>query len=257
MTHSNTSDTTPNPTRLRTPLSPKLDKHLLAYAAAASAAGVGLLAQSAEAKIVYTSANVSIIANHGAVNLDLNNDGIPDFAFYYGFSNFARHPEGGFASALAVYPAQAANAVWGVLSAKGFDCAAALPSGVKVGSGAAFQQQYLPMWQASGSYTRGGTAHCPWRALHRGAFLGLKFVVNRQTHYGWAHVTVGQRTVLNGYAYETVPNQPILTGKTSGPASVTQSSLAPLFDPQPASLSLLAQGASGLSVWRREEDRLS
>jgi len=237
-------------------LTSNLDQHLTAYAAAATAAGIGLFApQSAEAKIVYTAANVTIVANQGAVNLDLNNDGIPDFSFYLGFNNFARHPEGGFASALTIYPTQAANEVWGVLSAKGFECAAALPPGVKVGAGAAFQPKYLPMWQASGSYTRGATEHCPWNALHRGAFLGLKFVVNGQTHYGWAHVTVGQTTVLNGYAYEAVPNMPILTGKANGPESVTQSSVIPMPLPQPASLGLLAQGASGLSVWRREEDQ--
>jgi hypothetical protein len=255
MTRPATPDTSTNPLPVRTRVSPKLDKHLLAYAAAASAAGVGLLAQSAEAKIVYTAANVSITADGPSVDLDLNNDGTPDFSLYWGLNQGLRHPEGNFSSALVVSPAQAANEVWGIVSAKGWDCAAALPAGVKVGAGAAFQQGYLDLHEAAGSYTRGGTEHCPWTAVHRGAFLGLKFVVNGLTHYGWAHVTLGQTTVLNGYAYETVPNQPILTGKTSGPASVTQSNFAPLPLPQPASLSLLAQGERGLSVWRREEDQ--
>ena len=48
------------------------------YAVAAGAAGVGMLAlaQPAEAKIVYTPANTPI---RFVVNLDLNNDGLPDF----------------------------------------------------------------------------------------------------------------------------------------------------------------------------------
>jgi len=244
--------------RVRARLTSNLDQHLAAYAAAATAAGIGLFApQSAEAKIVYTAANVTIVANQGAVNLDLNNDGIPDFSFYLGVGGFARHPEGAFASALMLYPAQAANQIWGILSAKGWECAAALPPGVKVGPGAAFQQHYLPLWQASGSYTRGATEHCPWNALHRGAFLGLKFVVNGQTHYGWAHVTVGQTTVLNGYAYETVPNKSIDTGKAHGPVLSADVDSVPLPLLQPGTLAMLAQGSRGLSLWRQEDDQVN
>ena len=251
------ADTKPNPTRLRTPLSPKLDKQLLAYAAVASAAGVGLLApQSAHAKIVYTAANVQILANGPALNIDLNNDGIADFIVDNAFEQGIRHPEGNFASALLMYPAQVGNGIVGFVSSKGWDCAAALPAGAKIGAGDGFKAGYLPLWQASGSYTRGGTAHCPWASKHRGAFVGLKFTVGGQTHYGWAHVTINSLgTFLNGYAYETVPNQSIAAGKTNGPASIAQSSLTPLRLPQPASLGLLAQGASGLQAWRREEDQ--
>lgn len=236
-------------------LTPLLDGKLVAYSTAAAAAGVGLvaLAQPAEAKIVYTAANVTIVENAGPVNLDLNNDGTADFAISYGGGvAAARHPEGAFAYSLAIFPAETANQVWGIKSTKGVECAAALPPGVKVGTGAAFQKGYLPMWSVAGSYTRGGTEHCPWNDKQRGAFLGLKFVVNGETHYGWAHVTVGTTTVLNGYAYETVPNQPIETGKTSGPVAVLDS--ATPLGPRPASLGMLAQGSRGLSIWRRSED---
>jgi hypothetical protein len=245
-------------TKLQTQLEKRLDTRLIAYAAAASAAGVGLLAQSAEAKIVYTQANVDIVRNQAAVNIDLNNDGVIDFSLFYAAGFVVLHngnlpPEGSFGSGLNIYPAQAANEVWGIKSTKGWECAAALPNGVKVGPGAAFQNHYLPLWAASGSYTRGATEHCPWRDQHRGAFLGLKFVVNGETHYGWAHVTVGSTTVLNGYAYETVPNQPIDTGKTSGPVADLDMPILP--GPQPASLGMLSQGSRSLSIWRREEEQ--
>src|SRR5579863_1553594 len=64
-------------------LSDSLQRHLNAYALAASAAGVGVLtlAQSSQAKIVYTPAHVTI--GYGGVHtfsLDLNHDGIADFA---------------------------------------------------------------------------------------------------------------------------------------------------------------------------------
>jgi len=77
-------------------LTPTLDKQLLAYATAATAAGIGLLAQPAEAKIVYTAANTTIQGNGGNLNLDLNNDGIADFTIFNGFPEGVRHPEGAF-----------------------------------------------------------------------------------------------------------------------------------------------------------------
>ena len=54
-------------------LNPKLEKGLLSYAAAASAAGVSLLAltPAAQAKIVYTPAHVQILGN---VYLDIAAD---------------------------------------------------------------------------------------------------------------------------------------------------------------------------------------
>jgi hypothetical protein len=61
-------------------LSGSLNRRLGQYALAASSAGVGrlALAQSAEAKIVYTKTHQVIGAN-GVYNLDLNHDGIVDF----------------------------------------------------------------------------------------------------------------------------------------------------------------------------------
>jgi hypothetical protein len=250
-----TSTKNSNVTNVPTRLAAKLDKRLIAYAAAASAAGVGLFTQSAEAKVVYTAANTKIGYNQNA-NLDLNHDGVADFILSLQFGQGRRYPEGGFDSLLAIYAGQAGNEVWGVQSAKGWECAAALPAGVKVGAGAAFQQQYLQLFNVAGSYTRGDSEHCPCDGLRRGAFLGLKFMVNGLTHYGWAHVTVINvtSTVLDGYAYETVPNQAIDTGKTSGPVSIAELDRMPLPPPQPATLGALAQGSRGLDLWRRPED---
>jgi hypothetical protein len=61
---------------------------------------------------------------------------------------------------------------------------------------------------------------------------------------------------LTGYAYETIPNKSITTGQTKGPDNNSidepiASLAAPT--PQPASLGMLALGASTLSIWRREE----
>jgi hypothetical protein len=66
--------------------------------------------------------------------------------------------------------------------------------------------------------------------------------------------------ILTGYAYETIPGKSIKAGQTkeaagdgvnelSVSASLTHSTPAK----QPATLSLLALGSTGLSIWRREE----
>jgi len=47
--------------------------------------------------------------------------------------------------------------------------------------------------------------------------------------------------LLAGYAYETIPNKAILTGKTKRPEVITL---------EPASLGQLAQGSAGLAAWR-------
>lgn len=233
-----------------------LDRHLIAYAAAATAAGVSLLATSqvAEAKVVYTSANTTIPIN-GSLSLDLTNDGVSEFSFFLSTYNGGvkkAPPLGYHVEDLTVTPKNG-NEVWAAVNSKGFNCAAALPAGVKVGGGAGFQAASALMW---GSAASAYSSHpdCNWQGLKRGAFLGLKFKINGETHYGWAHVTLsGATAVLNGYAYETVPNQAILTGKTSGPESAVSFDLLPSSQSQPT-LGLLARGAGGISAWRRPED---
>jgi hypothetical protein len=215
---------------------------------------------SAEAKVVYTAANITIPAN-GSVKLDINNDGVPDFSMYFYAYGPRRVPLGYFDDAVTIDPLKTGNEVWGVESSKGAECAAALPAGAKVGAGAAFGQSELLLWASGGTAYSIPDRRCKFGSLPRGGFLGLKFVVDGQTHYGWAHVTVysnantGRKAVINGYAYETVPNQAIDAGKTSGPVTVAE--MEPLPAPQPASLGLLAQGSRGLNIWRRSEEENS
>jgi len=64
-------------------LKTKLEQSLTAYAAAASAAGVGLLtlAQPAEARVVYTAVH-EVIPPGSDYRIDLNQDGKADFRIY-------------------------------------------------------------------------------------------------------------------------------------------------------------------------------
>lgn len=215
--------------------------------AAASAAGVGMLAlaKPAEAKVVYTPANIAV---NSSVLIDLNNDGIADFELIrfegYGHSLF-----------LAMGPQVKGNAIRsnGGGAACGF-------FGVPVGAGEKFGTTsyfghgvYMArFFQYSHSSFTG-----PWaNATNR--YLGLRLVIDGQTHYGWARVTATQdlhNVVLTGYAYETTPNKTIIEGHTSGPEKAGSFAPADLLAPapEPATLALLARGADVLSVWRRDE----
>ena len=80
-------------------------------------------------------------------------------------------------------------------------------------------------------------------------YLGLKFHIGKKVHYGWARLNVSSKVgsitaTLTGYAYETIPNRPIIAGKTHGRDVITV---------QPASLGHLARGASELRAWREKE----
>lgn len=248
----------------RTPdeLAHSLQQRLNCYALAAGAAGVGVLAvtQPAAARIVYTPAHKVITFNH-PVALDLNHDGKTDFVFHETF--ITTTSVGEFHSLiLSVLPAHQNNEIWGKLRH-----ASALPAGVLVGPKGQFTVSKKTMavdYYADGT---GGSGTCAgkWSNV-KNRYLGLKFTSNGTTHFGWARLNVACVTmsgnhkvsgVLTGYAYETIPNKPIVSGKTKGPdeeSILESSSPAALTVPTliPATLGMLAWGAPGLSIWRRE-----
>ncbi len=239
------------------PLPAILDKNLLAYAAAASATGIGILACAvpSNADIIFTPTHVNIVQNGEPVPLDLNNDGIVDFQFV-NFESRARPPLGTMRSYLIVEPMQQSNGIIEVES-KGGMCAAALPNGARIGTARAFALSGLDMAHEFAD-SGGVTFRCPW-LRKTGAYVGLKFSIDGATHYGWARVRVdGFKATLTGYAYETVANKKIVAGKTSGPDDVSlQYRSTPSQPPQALSLGYLALGTSGLAIWRREEEAIA
>ena len=244
----------------RTPRTPfqfpsTLHQNLNAYALSAAAAGVALLAATppAEAEIVFTPVNGQI-ASGSKYALDLNHDGVIDFTFQNDF-HISTTP---FGDDLNIVPAVKGNAVWqGARERFGQLTAAALGPGLPVGSGKPFLFQAANMAYASltaFTYVSGG----PWKNVTN-RFLGLKFLINGEVHYGWARLTVltdshreSVKATLTGYAYETVANQPILTGQSSGTAE-ENALTRPAALQSEVQLGLLALGSSGLCAWRREE----
>src|SRR5580692_53670 len=239
-------------------LSEPLLHQLNLYALSATAAGVAslALAQPADAKIVYTPAHIRIVVNR-LTELDLNHDGINDFQFtnVYG-TQLQVH------STLNIAPAQNLNRIWAGSCSAAFKtsrCAVALPKGRTVGPRSPFQKggSSLLMAGHDGNNTSGSYFG---RWPRTTDYLGLKFVIKGKTHFGWVRVQVDARSrgfvaTITGYAYETVPNRPIVTGETKGSNKVGADQDAYRSTPpiQTPTLGVLAMGSPGLSIWRREE----
>ncbi len=239
-------------------------RKLNTYALAASAAGVGVLAltQPVEAEIVYTPAHHVINANQ-TYRLDLNQDGTADFELKNVFNTFS----GNSAGYLQILPGRDANEVWAAAHAPGCGteifCAAALRKGDSIGPKGAFQLDF-PGGERMVASDIVSSHSGSWLNVTR--YLGLKFVIAGQTHYGWARLTVSTQrfmvtATLTGYAYETIPGKPIIAGATTGPEEAESS--APASTPsselssEATTLSVLALGAPGLSIWRREESMVA
>jgi hypothetical protein len=238
-------------------LSKSLRHRLDTYAIAASAAGVGILAsaQTSEAKVVYTPANIPI---SGIVSVDLNNDGIVDFGinlFGYGAEAFMAATSIG------------QNRVWG----DGF-LASHLLAGVlvgpnpkkfalgNVGCGPSSRSHTCKAMNSFFDFSGYFSSAGPWAKTKNG-YLGLKFYIKGKVHFGWARLhraKLDENWVLTGYAYETVARKPIITGQKKGPEEISSVGYAtPLVhsapDLRPTTLSMLALGSPALSIRRREQ----
>lgn len=251
--------------RRESPPTEAFSKRFADYAAAAGAAGVGFLAlaQPAQADIVYTPAHIKL--TQGALDLDLNHDGRVDFELV---DYIHTRPYGTHALSLrrGVNSQKA-----GVISNAS---PAALEAGYKIGPGDKFffGSGLLAFFSLYLSEENG-----QWLNVdHR--FLGLVFTIDGQVHYGWAELSVktvfGKPiiAVLEGYAYESDPDQPILAGQTGKETAESDSTssgqaengalptaLGPVNKDAPGpvsklgTLGLLALGSLGLGFWQRRK----
>lgn len=242
------------PHKLSEPVRQQLNLYALAVGA-----GAGLMAvpQPAQAKVVYTPTHVQL--TNGQLPIDLNNDGTVDFTV-------SNKSSGGscclYQRILNVTGAFVGSSQNGVIGISRY--ANALKAGQAIGPRQGFL--FAPMIMATAFndsnsffYVNGPFANTTNR------YLGLTFTVNGQRYYGWARFSVvkagfnGSKPVvsatLTGYAYETVAGQAISAGQTRGPVADLESP-EPLPASSPATLGVLALGAPGLDIWRRE-DRLA
>jgi hypothetical protein len=211
-------------TREAKPLNHRVSQRLLTYVTIAGAA-VAASASHADAEVVYTPLHRNVQFSY---DLDLNNDGIPDFqltsTYLSGYGN------------VDVKPVTFGNRAVASPRKCGFvpSAAAALHSGAVIGPGLPFMGDancmvFLDYFREYG----------PW--LHAGVrYLGLVFVVDGASHFGWARLRVnssfcgGCGAAILGYAYETVPNKPIIAGDEGSAASASR---------DPGTLGFLALGS--------------
>jgi len=225
--------------RVPSQLSESLHRRLSAYALAASAAGVGVLAltQSAEAKIVYTPAHKKVLTNGGPAFLDLNHDGVNDF--------YLTNMLGGRSTtqlwALEVVPGHG-NQIFGGSNGAGYFVASDLSAGKVIGPNKQHFGAANTLMFRMGLYYSHTLGF--WGNVHD-RFLGLRFLIKGKVHYGWARLNVSSvhgkslTATLTGYAYETIPNKSIKAGQTHSENEAT--------------LGRLAQGASGVAVSRQKQ----
>jgi hypothetical protein len=216
-------------------ISDSLNRQLNTYGLVASAAGVSVLALAgaSEATVVYTETH-QVTHTGLPLYLDLNQDGIKDFFLR---TSFYRGSSGLQAGLNAAGYGNASNRVAGrrfSLSGYFLSAASALRAGARIGPKDNFSVPSPVM--AEELFNGVGSQYSdlgPWAGKGTGVqdrYLGLKFIIGGEVHYGWARlsVTLGHHRqfddvigTLTGYAYETVPNKPIVAGQTTGPDVIT------------------------------------
>ena len=214
---------------------------------------MGMLAwvQPAEAKIVYTPAHRRLSPQH-RLDIDLNNDGIVDFGIADFFScctdTRGTLVAGGY---------QTHNGLQNLIVTRG-ELDAALRKGEVIGPKRTFGIPFYSVMETCLGYKGHVLQHGGYWLNVRDRYLGFKFFIKGQVHYGWARLSTTHHGcfmtgTLTGYAYETIPNKPIVAGQTQGHKEAGQAQLKTrgTSTPELASLGLLSRGAPGLAAWRR------
>jgi hypothetical protein len=245
-------DASPGP-RTSQPTSDSLKSRMNAYALAAGAAGVSVLAlaQPAAAEIVFTPSDAILPLNQ-YISIDLNHDGTPDVRFLLN-SHF-------YHTFLGDLTVKGDGGVIGMVEEFGVRSAAPLLVGATIGPDQQFAKANLRMATSHGAdipsyYIYSRTEKGAWGNLQN-RFLGVRFVIDGTIHYGWIRMTVGSSTrplsaTITGYAYETTPDQAIKAGQMSEEASAPALS-SPVVD----SLGALALGSSGPKFLEATDPRM-
>jgi len=243
-----------------------LNRQIGQYSLAAALAGVSLLALSEPAvgEVVVTKKTVPIpISTDGlrnAVKISLANNGIDNFSFVLS-SAPVREPRALTALSAGSNGSDNQILVGGAFYGK----ALALRRGDKISSDPASGVfSFMPLIEATDTsggsfYTRGY-----WGGNLENRYLGVRFKTDGQFHYGWIRLTVTSNVhlekptlaaTITGWAYETVANKPIKAGTAATAASVEKpiARVQELHNQEAGpSLGMLAAGAEGIPIWRRQ-----
>jgi hypothetical protein len=236
-------------TRKTASVSEGLDRRLGAYALVACASGVSIaaFAQTPHSTIIYRPVSInfwgSARGSSSPIQLDLNEDGVTDFTISAGGSGYSLGTEGvSYYQAIAFWNAAEGNG--GAFNA--------LTKGMYIGP----DRKFIGGTFLLHSRWSGGHGKCwgPFGAPSnspKNAYLGVKFQLGKETHYGWIRLTTSCDTpgtvegTVTGYAYETLPDTPIAAGQIY--SGVNEENDAE----KPATLGMLGLGSAGLPLWRK------
>jgi len=237
-----------------------LNCQLAQYSLVAAVAGVSMLAltQPAAGEVVVTKKTITIpLTPTGVrepVRVSMANNGMNDFSFELFSSNVDSITE----RILTLDGATQRDRVIAMGDLNSY--AAALQPGRKIfgtydNFGSKLLVEASVNLSGNSRYFRGF-----WGGNLKDQFLGVRFLINGKPHYGWIRLSVTTNAqphgpfmsaTITGYAYETLPDKAILAGSSKSTAEIqvprdSRNQTGP-------SLGILALGADGMPLWRREE----
>jgi hypothetical protein len=241
-----------------------LERRMVLYALAAGAALAGA-SGAAQAKVVFTPSNVTLAQNQ-SLSIDLANDGTVNFTLANQLSpgRFRRQgmqrPPGSNAwgDSMYVFGATASDVELEQPPVENSQQLAAFESGARIGSDRPRKQEGLmaEFFSYYGTFFVFG----PFANVKQ-RYLGVRFLINGNVHYGWIgfrsitdNFMGGVSATLLGWAYETEPDTPILAGMPVMPpelGSLRTSDPTAAGSSEPTSLELLAAGHVAVADWRR------
>lgn len=195
-------------------MNPTLKKRLQAYSLTAGSIVAGL---GSQAQILYTDVepDTTIDLFNALYELDLNNDNINDFELQAISQAYSYYSYVSSAQAVNVTPLMS-NSVAGYSYGS---YPYALLTGDNIGPNLSFSSYSYNLLNGfffySGPY---GSYYFPlgnW-PTNQDRYLGLKLILNGNTHYGWARISVlgPSSMILRDYAVELTPDAPIMAGDT-------------------------------------------
>jgi hypothetical protein len=186
-----------------------LAKRLTKYGALTAAiAGVA----DASGQIVYTNVDPDFISVDLPYYLDVDNDGNPDFTLldvnvsYVGIYANLSAPGNQFLGSKFIYTSDSGTYSYFYPFAMETD------SIISEGITSWFGGEDFGIMNSSSCYYVGPN----WCDVTN-KYLGLRFITNGQTYYGWARLDVnaaGDEFILKDYAYNATAGEPILAGET-------------------------------------------
>lgn len=213
-------------------------KKLLRYSSIAAAL-LAVASPESQAQIVYTDVDPDeSISAGGSISIDMDNSSSVEIMI--GQSSFTSTTDGtlyrfasnymNMAPGVGIEGGSVTASAWSTT----LNLARAKSAGDLIGSSAAFASSGGPRlkggviksWQRPSSTTVTQYGSLPNTGPKN--FIGIKFEIAGEIHYGWARVTFSSdcdSVTLHDYAYEATPNTPIIAGDTGTTTGIVQSDL--------------------------------